>query len=483
MTARTPGTQGTAFGILAAAALIGTACASTGGSSASGSSSGANSLGGSGALGGSGRSSASGSAGASGDSSSGASGNSAGASASGGSGASASGSSGAMTTSGSSGAATTSGASTAGVPAVSNACLPETKDNVAAAVNPPGGLAPDRVPMFVMFGFDDNQYADGMNWVVKTLFGGKKNSDGSPAQATFFLTAGYATSQSGGVFITEVDKAGMSHQTPQDVVNSWLAAYAAGHEIGNHTWDHADGGNTRTLADWQTEIGKANDFITGPAPMGLGIPKCQLAGYRFPFLNFNDTGFQALQSAGLRYDTSIEFGYDWWIPPGMTMGFGGGSPESGKHYWWPFTLDNGVDPSFACCSKGVQAHPGLWEFPVHTFNRPDPSTPGGVKTCTGLDYNLWVTKASVDPTLDFCGTLKYSFDQRYNNNRAPMNVGCHSGIYSQWSVTDDTAFVNTYDVRRAALQCFVDYVLTFPDARIVSFRSVIEWMRSPKPLR
>ena len=459
-----------AFGVLAAAAHLGTACGSTGGSFASGSSNPANSLGRSGSVG----SSASSSAGASESTGGGASVSGSG-TASGGSGASASGGSGAASASGGSGAASVSG--------ISNDCLPDSKDNVAASVNPPGGLAATRVPMFVMFGFDDNQYADGMNWVVSTLFGGKKNGDASPAQATFFLTAGYATSQNGGVFISEVDQAGMAHQTPQDVMNSWLAAYTAGHEIGNHTWDHADGGNTRVLSDWQSEIGKANDFFTNQAPMGLGIPKCQVAGYRFPFLNFNDTGFQALQLAGLRYDTSIEFGYDWWIPPGMTMGFGGGSPESGKHYWWPFTLDNGLDPSFGCCSKGVQAHPGLWEFPVHTFNRPDPMNPANVKTVTGLDYNLWVTKAAVDPALDFCGTLKYSFDQRYNNNRAPMNVGCHSGIYSQWSVTDDMAFGNTYDVRRAALQCFVDYVLTFPDARVVSFRKVIEWIRNPKPLR
>jgi hypothetical protein len=449
------------FGILAAAVLVVTGCASAGGSSAGELPGGANSSGSSGRVGSSGN----GSTGASDGGGAGASGN-------GNASASGSGSASGL----GSGSASATGAS-------SQACLPDHVDNVAASVNPPAGLAASTVPMFVMFGFDDNQYADGMNWVVSTLFGGKINRDASPVQATFFVTAGYATSQNGGVFTPQPDQAGISHQSPQDVIHSWLAAYAAGHEIGNHTWDHADGGNTRVLSDWQTEIGKASDLFMNPATMGLGLPKCQIAGFRFPFLNFDDPGFQALELAGLRYDASIEFGYDWWIPPGMTMGFGGSSPESGKHYWWPFTLDNGLDPSFACCQKGVQAHPGLWEFPVHTFNRPDPANSANVKTVTGLDYNLWATKAGVDPTLDFCGTLKYSFDQRYNNNRAPMNVGCHSAIYSQWNPGDDMAFGNTYDVRRSALQCFVDYVLTFPDTRVVSFKSVIEWMRDPKPLR
>jgi hypothetical protein len=36
------------------------------------------------------------------------------------------------------------------------ACLPPATDNVAASIDPPAGLAADRVPMFVMFGFDDN---------------------------------------------------------------------------------------------------------------------------------------------------------------------------------------------------------------------------------------------------------------------------------------------------------------------------------------
>jgi hypothetical protein len=350
-------------------------------------------------------------------------------------------------------------------------CLATTPDDVPASIDPPAGLAPSKVPQFVMFGFDDNAYADGMSWVVDSLFAGRKNADGSPALATFFLIGGAGTSKDGGVF----NSAG--GQTEAQVIASWRKAYDAGHEIGNHTWDHADGGDARDLAEWKTEITKSTDFIAS----SLGIDKCQIVGWRYPYLHFDDAGFQALQPAGYRYDTSVEFGYNWWQPPGMSSGFGNTSPENGKHYWWPFTLDHGFDASFSNLSKGVGVHPGMWEFPVHAFNRPDPDDAKLVKTVTGLDYNLWTARSS-DPKVDFCGTLKYSVDQRYKSNRSPFNVGMHSDLYSQYNAVADGAFTDKYAARRAALKCFLDYVLTLPDVRVVSFKTVIEWMRNPKPL-
>jgi hypothetical protein len=335
---------------------------------------------------------------------------------------------------------------------------------------------PSQVPQFVMFGSDDNQYADGVNWLVDVLLAGKHNPDGSPAQITFFITAGYGTAQNSGVF---TNAAGA--QTEQDVVNSWKHAYAVGHQIGNHTWDHAMGGDGFALSDWQTEISKSDDFLVNQ----VGIPACELDGWRFPYLLFDDAGFQGYQAAGFRFDASVEFGYDWWQPPGFPNGFGPGTPESGQHYWWPFTLDNGFDTSFACCSRGVGKHPGIWEFPEHVFNAPDPANPMQIVTITGLDWNFWERKVTSDPWLDFCATMKYSFLQRYNGNRSPFNVGIHSAIYSQYDTADDMSFGNTYGVRRPALQCFVDFLLSgqFPDVRLVGFDKVIAWMRNPKPLR
>ncbi|PKF51248.1 hypothetical protein AT251_05520 [Enterovibrio nigricans] len=39
-------------------------------------------------------------------------------------------------------------------------------DQLAPSSQPPGGLLPQQVPMFVSFGFDDNMYSDIPNWVL-----------------------------------------------------------------------------------------------------------------------------------------------------------------------------------------------------------------------------------------------------------------------------------------------------------------------------
>ncbi len=353
-------------------------------------------------------------------------------------------------------------------------------------MNPPAGLAANRVPQFIMFGADDNYYADGVNWLVQTAFAGKTNSDGTPAQITFFITAGGATTDNGGVFAP-----GTVNQSEQDVIDSWKGAYAAGHEVGNHTWDHdkSDGtaGSTYATADWQAELNPAQDLLINQ----LSFPACELDGWRFPYLMFDDAGFQTIASAGFLFDASVEFGYNWWLPPGAPdSGYGPGNPASGAHYWWPMTLDtgfpsgsnDGFDPTE---TKGVLAHPGVWEFFAHTWNSPSPTDPTTVRTVTGLDYNNWeIQQQQPGAGYDFCSTLKYSFQQKYNGNRAPFNVGLHSTIYSPDDPSQDTFFGNMASDRRQGLQCFIDYLFSgdYPDVRVVGFHKVIEWMRNPTPL-
>jgi hypothetical protein len=95
-----------------------------------------------------------------------------------------------------------------------------------------------------------------------------------------------------------------------------------------------------------------------------------------------------------------------------------------------------------------------------------------------------------DASTAFCDAYKNTFIQRYTGNRAPWNVGIHSTIYSPDNPTNDAFFGNDATVRRAGLQCFIDYIFStnadstpkFPDVRVVSFHKVIEWMRNPTAL-
>ena len=271
----------------------------------------------------------------------------------------------------------------------SRPCLPQQADNVPASVAPPAGLTPSQVPQFVMFGADDNYYADGILWLVNTALRGRPNSDGTPAQMTFFITAGGGTSEDGGIFTP-----GSVGQTPAQVISAWQAAYAAGHEVGNHTWDHdqsnGTAGDSYTTAQWRAEIVPSQSFLINQA----GFPACELDGWRFPYFEFDEEGFQSFAAAGFLFDTSVEFGYNWWVPPGCNCnGYGPGSPQSGNYYWWPFTLDtgfpsdtnSGFDPSE---TKGVGPHPGVWEFLSPRGTAPRPTTPapcgpsrGSTTTC------------------------------------------------------------------------------------------------------
>ena len=39
-----------------------------------------------------------------------------------------------------------------------------------------------------------------------------------------------------------------------------------------------------------------------------------------------------------------------------------------------------------------------------------------------------------------------------------------------------------YQARRKALADFIDYALTKPEVRLVTYRQLIAWLRQPKPL-
>jgi hypothetical protein len=97
---------------------------------------------------------------------------------------------------------------------------------------------------------------------------------------------------------------------------------------------------------------------------------------------------------------------------------------------------------------------------------------------SGLDWNLLnefeMTKE------EFLATLKYTFDMRLQGNRCPFIFGAHSDMYSQKYKKVPNI---TVEERQQALIEFIDYILTFPDIRIISAKELIDWMKAPSALR
>ena len=341
-------------------------------------------------------------------------------------------------------------------------------DDVAPSARPPGGLAPAQVPQLLAIGFDDNGVSGlegsgthgGVSWVTAQL-GARKNADGTPVHASFYLTSQYAT------------PAAAPNAAPEYTLRAWREAFAAGHELGDHTHTHPHG-NQFSVAEWQAEMQKCLDVIAGPV-----LPRAEIYGFRTPFLEYNDATFAAAAALGFRYDCSIEDGSD--------------GDQDGGSFHWPYTLDHGSPGNDA-----VRAHPGLWEMPAHPVIVPPDDAcaaygvPPGLRArmkqaqdyfdvaagkITGADWNLWfefgMTRA------EFVATLKYTLDLRRRGNRAPMMLVGHSDIYPD---REDEAGHASLAERQAALAEFLDYAVAQPEVRVVSVKQVLDYVRNPAPL-
>jgi hypothetical protein len=364
-------------------------------------------------------------------------------------------------------------------------------DNVAPSANPPSGLSPSQVPMFVSLGFDDNAYSGlsgssgdgGMDWATAML-AARTNPDASPVRASFFNATVYI-----GSWMSE---------SPTFVKRAWNSAYKNGNEIGNHTHSHPHG-SAFTGSQWQVELETCNDWLSKPfdpnepntSPdntKGAGVSAADIRGFRTPYLEYGDALFSTLKNLGFWYDCSIEEGWQY--------------DQNGKNYFWPFTLNNGSPGHDVQVSWGskqpITGEAGLWEMPVHPVIVPPDSVaaqygiePGlraklksvaswfdkGSGKVTGFDYNLWVsfglTKAEV------LATLKYTFDLRMQGNRAPFLFGAHTDYYSSKYTGAPNASAAE---RRQAIEEFLDYVLSHPEARVKSYKEILDWVRNPTTL-
>lgn len=323
-------------------------------------------------------------------------------------------------------------------------------DYRAPSQDPPAGLTPAQCPQFVIFGYDDNQYADGMNAVLD-LYTGLKNPAGAGQAATF---DGTNVSASFYIVPANIDQA---------AVDSWKRAYNEGHEIGNHTWSHQQGGTSRDVAGWYQQINDCQEWIVN----NMGIPANKVNGFRTPYLEYNAATFEAMKQVGLEYDVSFEGGWRYW------------PNEDGSTLYWPYTMDDGKPAGSEGRDFGQVA--GIWEIPDDCI-----FYEGG--RVTGLDYNMWFSKGTTKQ--EFVDMLKYSFDKKYYGNRSPMNYGLHSNYYSveyeNWLMTYESGSYAKLKAnvteRTEALAEFMAYALTKPATRIVSAQQALEWIKNPVPL-
>lgn len=377
-----------------------------------------------------------------------------------------------------------------------------------ASSNPPGGLKPEEVPMFLTLGWDDNgcsglpgsKGGGGMKWAME-LFSSRKNPAGAGNPSTFDGTTPYSTFYYSTIYMTDPE------WTETRGLNKKICFQARldGHENGNHTQthNHATEIDIMTVNQWTSEMDQCRDVIEKPHNpeesaegdnnFGIGVMKREVSGFRSPYLRYNNNAFTAMKEFGFIYDCSI--------PEGMQ------DDQDGTNFHWPYTLDNGstghdarkvLDPTI----DELKSHTGLWEMPVYSLIIPDDENcekygiPKGLRervagpyTFTnlaekgkvlGLDWDLFVECETTKE--EALGVLKYNFDLRYNGNRCPFLFGVHSDCYADktpgWNAKNMTV-----REKQEVIEAFLDYAMSKEDTRLVSMKQALDWVRNPVALK
>ncbi|MBN2802970.1 MAG: polysaccharide deacetylase family protein [Deltaproteobacteria bacterium] len=361
--------------------------------------------------------------------------------------------------------------------------------------DPPMGLKPDEVPLFIVIGSDDNAHAGldtntGMGFLLN-LYNDRVNPAGNGNSATFDGEAIHFSAYGNGVYIQE------SSADPVALVKeSWRTVFDNGNELGNHTYSH-EHGTLFSYDDWYNEIKACTDEIIKPytpgslnlSSTGIGIDASEIVGFRSPYLEYNDNLFDVLSDLDFKYDCSIEEGYE--------------NGQDGTNFYWPYKLDNGSP-----VNSSISSHAGLWEIPVYPFVAPPDDkclsygVPSGLREklaanpgyldnaldniylnkddgrLRGLDYDVW-NDYDMEKE-EALAVFKHTLDQRLKGNMAPMTMCMHVALYSEhsWGNIQNTS----YQERIQVVTDFINYALTKPNVRIVSAKQMLTWLESPTPL-
>ena len=297
---------------------------------------------------------------------------------------------------------------------------------------PPAGLDSTKIPQLICLGFDDNRFADGVNWVKDVLLKDRANPQGAGNKATFDGTPYVAT-------FYVISNA--------EIKDAWRSVYNYGCEIGNHTLTHEHNMTDLNYDQGYQEVALCNKYIVNE----IGIPPSHIYGFRTPYLACSitdNTTFKILADLDFRYDCTLDNGTQGtsiqWATPYFP-----GTMESG---WIWYTAINTQ---------------GLWQAPTVIFLAPGASIPQD----KGFDSGIWPNGK------DLLGYLKTTLDWHYNGSRSPMDIGLHSDYYSAEN-DGNLNFATTYTQRQQALVSFLDYCEALPDVRIVTMIDFIRWMKN-----
>ncbi|ERP30892.1 T9SS type A sorting domain-containing protein [Chitinivibrio alkaliphilus] len=335
---------------------------------------------------------------------------------------------------------------------------------VPYSTEPPGGLEPEEIPLFISLGFDDNRYADGVDWVVEELFAGRYNNEGAGNPATFDGTPMVASFYVIGNSDYPWSETPYDVEMPSDrpVTDSWIRAYEAGFGMGNHTWTHEHNLYDLSGDDLIREIGFCSRYMINI----MGMPHAHIYGFRTPYLANSSGGesFAVSRDLGMLYDCTLNNGLQGNRPAEWTRADFPGGMDDGWGAWGNFPTEH------------------FWQYPNATYSLSD----GGTFSDMGFDSgpNGWPGGASAE---EMFNQMRRAIEYHYETNRAPIDLGLHSDYYSEEAQntpgTGASEFSTGLEDRRRALVMLLDWIEEeLPHARVVEKIDAIRWMTNPVAL-
>ena len=293
---------------------------------------------------------------------------------------------------------------------------------------PPGGLTAGQTPQMVLLTFDDSLTPE-MFDLVQTVLTNRVNPNGTPIQATFFVST-------------------------DAWVNDYYAIeqlHCAGHEIALHSLTHTTGLGT-SLDDWRRELGSCLYALETLA----NIPRSDIRGFRAPFLQYNASSFQVLSELGLRYDAS------------MVSYPGDGISLDRYDLVWPYTLHDGVQ---GVCETGfcpTENYPDLYSIPLW------PLLDTNDMRVAQMDPHENAPMGLIDDYESVLKTWRHNFLYRYDGNRTPFGLWLHGSYPNQW--------LREAPWRIQALADFIDWAQNYAGVYFVTMNDCLDYMESPRSI-